>query len=59
MTAKDYRAIAAAIARVRETQSANPGPHSTLILVVHELCVTFKAENPRFDAERFWEATHG
>lgn len=61
MTKKDYEIIAAAIAKVRNSERANPPPgqHSTLILVVHELCLALKADNPRFDAERFWEATHG
>lgn len=56
MTRKDYKIIAAAIARVRSMGRAND---ATLILVVHELSKALKADNPRFDAEKFWEATHG
>jgi len=62
MTRKDYKIIAAAIARVRnhvDKSHPTPGGEVTLIHVVHELCVSLKEENPRFDAERFWEATHG
>ena len=58
MTAKDYRAIAAAIAKVRELRAEARGD-AVIVLVVHELSKALKAENPRFDAERFWEATHG
>ncbi len=49
MTRKDYVAIARAIALVR-------GDCDGLVPLVEELCAIFKADNPRFDKDRFISA---
>ena len=52
MTRKDYEMIAAAIERATHSDE----PLSQAALIVSELANTFKADNPRFDAEKFIRA---
>ena len=51
MTKKDYIAIASVIAIT--------GPSTQRMKMVNALIPIFKADNPRFDADRFREAANG
>lgn len=61
MTRKDYVAIAAAVARVRE--ATNDGSinnaQDAVSHVIDELTAIFENDNPRFDAPRFIRACNG
>lgn len=53
MTKKDYEAIAKAIA---ETIKRFPSADNTKVhYLTGQLAAVFKADNPRFDAERFYD----
>ena len=62
MRRADYIVIAKALAKVRSMVD-NTHPEMSgavaLIHVTNELSKALKTDNPNFDAERFWEATHG
>lgn len=57
MTRKDYRIVAAAISDIEFELWTEPERERTsdelIELVVDGLCVAFKAENHRFDRDRF------
>jgi hypothetical protein len=59
MTRKDYIAIAHELRRVREiidTEGVNPNAHGGFCLAVDAIMRALAADNPRFCAEKFYEA---
>jgi hypothetical protein len=61
MTRKDYIAIAAALHRAYREAGMHPGTDKMngVLLAAHELSATLKADNPRFDLDKFLDACVG
>ena len=51
MTRKDYAALARVVQAMHEV-----APYNTLAYLIGTLSEELKADNPRFDHDRFWDA---
>ena len=51
MTRKDYQTLAKVVRAQHETL-----PYNTLAFLIGTLSNELAADNPRFDADRFWDA---